>query len=348
MAIEDRSANMYNTITQRLEVVTADRIKNKLLAGNNVKGYWGTAPTGKPHIGYLVPLVKVAEFVAEGIDFTILIADLYGFLVNYDVCLETVEYRTQYYTSLITAILKSLGVPTSKVRIVRESEYSMTQPFCKDSMRMCSVASLEDIKLVGLEVTKTPMMSPLLCPIHHALDEVYLGCDFQLGGLDQLGFFAFADRCLPRIGYEPVSHLAAAIIPGLTTEKMSSSAPAETKISFLDPKDIVDKKIAGAHIRQGDISANAIMAIFQHIIFPLRLLGIPTSTMIEVRLLNGSIKQYRSYELLELDFLKGVTDQASLRSIVAETINQILEPVREQYKADAEWRLVEKLAYAVC
>jgi tyrosyl-tRNA synthetase len=100
--------------------------------------------------------------------------------------MEIVEYRAQHYASLITAILKAIGVPLSKVRIVRESSYSMTLPFWKDKMRMCSVALLEDIKAVGLEISMTPIMSTLLCPIYQALSEVYVGSDFQLGGQDQV------------------------------------------------------------------------------------------------------------------------------------------------------------------
>ena len=32
----------------------------------SVQIYWGTAITGKPHIGYLVPLAKIADFIKAG------------------------------------------------------------------------------------------------------------------------------------------------------------------------------------------------------------------------------------------------------------------------------------------
>ena len=137
------------------------------------------------------------------------------------------------------------------------------------------------------------------------------------------------------------------MIPGLREDKMSSSALAQTKILFLDSADVINDKIAGAHVEQGDISRNVIMAIFQHIIFPLRSLGIPVTDSVEVILVDGSVRQYSSYEGLEEDFLKRMTDIGSLRSVVAGTLNRILEPVRQEYEADEEWQSAEELAYSV-
>ena len=33
----------------------------KTLAERDLKIYWGTATTGKPHIGYFVPMTKIAD-----------------------------------------------------------------------------------------------------------------------------------------------------------------------------------------------------------------------------------------------------------------------------------------------
>jgi tyrosyl-tRNA synthetase len=114
------------------------------------------------------------------------IADSYAYLVNYDVSLEVVEHRAQYYACLMTAVLKSLGVPTSEIRILIESTLSFSPEFERDRMRMCAVTRIDEIRAVGPEVRDTPMISPLLCPMHQALWDAHLACDFQLGGLDQV------------------------------------------------------------------------------------------------------------------------------------------------------------------
>ncbi|KAF8425417.1 hypothetical protein L210DRAFT_3567467, partial [Boletus edulis BED1] len=37
------------------------------------KTYWGTAPTGRPHIGYYVPLTKIADFLRAGVEVKVLL-----------------------------------------------------------------------------------------------------------------------------------------------------------------------------------------------------------------------------------------------------------------------------------
>lgn len=36
----------------------------------------GTATTGRPHCGYFVPSIKIAQYLAAGCDVTILLADI--------------------------------------------------------------------------------------------------------------------------------------------------------------------------------------------------------------------------------------------------------------------------------
>lgn len=58
----------YELITRNLqEVLGGDEIK-KILAERDLKMYWGTAPTGRPHIGYFVPLTKISDFLSAGVE----------------------------------------------------------------------------------------------------------------------------------------------------------------------------------------------------------------------------------------------------------------------------------------
>jgi len=54
----------------------------KILEKRNLRIYWGTATTGAPHLGYFVPIYKIADFLQAGCHVTILFADLHGFLDN--------------------------------------------------------------------------------------------------------------------------------------------------------------------------------------------------------------------------------------------------------------------------
>ena len=47
------------------ETVGEDRL-DAILKERDVKIYWGTATTGKPHIAYFVPMIKLADFLKAG------------------------------------------------------------------------------------------------------------------------------------------------------------------------------------------------------------------------------------------------------------------------------------------
>lgn len=44
------------------ECLGEDRL-TAILKERNLKVYWGTATTGKPHIAYFVPISKIADFL---------------------------------------------------------------------------------------------------------------------------------------------------------------------------------------------------------------------------------------------------------------------------------------------
>lgn len=45
-----------------------EKINKLLTSGKNIRIYWGTAPTGRPHIGYFVPVLKIADLLKAGLN----------------------------------------------------------------------------------------------------------------------------------------------------------------------------------------------------------------------------------------------------------------------------------------
>ncbi len=58
--------------------------------------------------------MKLADFLRAGAHVTVLLADIHGFLDNLKAPIEIVQYRAEYYRFTITALLKAVGVDTSK------------------------------------------------------------------------------------------------------------------------------------------------------------------------------------------------------------------------------------------
>lgn len=90
---------------------------------------------------------------------------------------------------MLLAVFKSLGIPTNKLKFVEGSSYQLTKEYNLDNYRLCAIVTEHDAKKAGAEVVKqveSPLLSGLLYPGLQALDEQYLDCDFQFGGVDQV------------------------------------------------------------------------------------------------------------------------------------------------------------------
>ena len=116
---------------------------------------------------------------------------MHAFLDNLKAPLELVAYRTKYYQYILLAVFKSLGIPTSKLRFVEGSSYQLSKEYNLDNYKLCALVTEHDAKKAGAEVVKqveSPLLSGLLYPRLQALDEQYLDCDFQFGGVDQVSY----------------------------------------------------------------------------------------------------------------------------------------------------------------
>lgn len=146
----------------------------------------GTATTGRPHTGYFIPALKIAELLSSGCEIVILLADVHSYLDNLKAPLELVESRAKYYEKVITAILQSVGVPTEKLEFVFGSSYQKSPDYVLDVYRLSSLVSEHEAKKAGAEIVKQTDNGPLsglLYPILQVLDEEHLKVDAQLGGM---------------------------------------------------------------------------------------------------------------------------------------------------------------------
>lgn len=222
-----------------------------------------------------------------------LFADVHAFLDNLKAPIELVSARVDYYRLLITAVFRSLHLPLEQLKFVVGSSYQYDAKYNLDKYKLTSITSEHDARKAGAEVVKqvsSPLLSGLLYPLLQALDEEYLGVDFQFGGVDQVSLspcwcllseralislvtlqrkiFTYAEAYLPKIGYKKRSHLMNQMVPGLSGGKMSSSDP-NSKIDFLDPPATVKSKIQKAHCAPGEVEGNGVLAFIRHVVVPI-------------------------------------------------------------------------------
>ncbi|KAJ3562918.1 hypothetical protein NP233_g9277 [Leucocoprinus birnbaumii] len=364
----------WELISRRLqEVLGAESLKAILAEGRSPKAYWGTAPTGRPHVGYFVALTKIADFLRAGVEVKILLADVHAFLDNMKAPLELVAHRTKYYEFILKAVFTSLGIPISKLVFVQGSEYQLTKEYNMDNYRLCATVTEHDAKKAGAEVVKqveSPLLSGLLYPGLQALDEQYLDVDFQFGGVDQRKIFTFAELYLPRLGYRKRAHLMNAMVPGLAGGKMSSSDP-NSKIDFLDTPELVRKKVKAAFCEEGNVEENGLLAFVEAVLIPISQLRIdrlkgdpvleaglgdqrpfisddaPEGTVFTVERDEkfGGNSHYSSYAEIRAEFEEKKLHPKDLKTVVASCLNRLLDPIRNAYEDNEEWKKIAALAY---
>ncbi|KAG8897182.1 hypothetical protein FRB99_008386, partial [Tulasnella sp. 403] len=283
--------------------------------------------------------------------------------------LELVKLRVEYYRYLLVSVFNSLGVPISSLKFVVGSSYQLSEAYNLDNYRLCATVTEHDAKKAGAEVVKqvqNPLLSGLLYPGLQALDEEYLGCDFQFGGVDQRKIFTFAELYLPKLGYKKRAHLMNAMVPGLAGGKMSSSDP-NSKIDFLDPPATVRKKIKAAFCEEGNIEDNGLLAFVKAVLIPIvqlrreqieqGLQGVNLPVYVAENAPEGTVfsilrdekwggpSHYSNYDDLELEFKEKNVHPGDLKKAVGDAIISLLEPIQKDYESNQEWKDVTAKAY---
>ncbi|XP_063695770.1 tyrosine--tRNA ligase, cytoplasmic [Culicoides brevitarsis] len=336
------AAEKLQLIQRNLQETLGEENLKKIVAERDLKIYWGTATTGKPHIAYFVPMSKIADFLKAGCEVTILFADLHAYLDNMKAPWTLLEQRTKYYEAVIKAMLKSIDVPLDKLKFVKGSDYQLSREYTLDVYKLSSVVTQHDAKKAGAEVVKQveyPLLSGLLYPGLQALDEEYLKVDAQFGGVDQRKIFTFSEKYMPQLGYAKRIHLMNPMVPGLTGGKMSSSEE-DSKIDILDSAANVKKKIKRAFCEPGNITDNGLLSFTKHVLFSLFKEG--EGFRITRKPEFGGDVEYKKYEDLEAAFAKEEVHPGDLKASVEGYINRLLEPIRKEFDTPFYKELTEK------
>lgn len=353
----------YSLIVQNLaEVIGKNEIK-EIIAKRPLKIYWGTAPTGQIHLGYLVPLLKIADFLDAECEVTILLADLHAFLDAMKSTLEQLNTRTQYYEIIIKELLTSLNVDINKLKFVKGTEFQLAPNYTMDMYKMNSLITVNNVKHAGTEVVKqsdNPAMTSLIYPVLQALDEVYLNVDAQFGGVDQRKILMFAAEYLPKIGYKKRIHLMNPIVPGLSTvslknneinnneinnneinNKMSASNQ-KSKINVTDSANQIKKKINSAYCLEGDVDDNTLLILLDKVIFPiLNRLKLPLIIQ-KPEKFGGNKIIYNKYEDMFDDFKNKILHPADFKFGIYNALIDFLEPIRKKIDCVEMKSLIQK------
>lgn len=310
------------------EIITEQELRQLLELKEHPKGYIGLATTGKVHIGYFIPMIKVGDFLKAGFKFTILLADIHAHLDDQKTPFELLDCRVKYYKEVISAMMGSLGISTKNLEFRQGSDFQLDRGYTLDAYRLAAMNTFDRCKRAAAGVVRfgeNPKLSGFIYPILQALDEQYLNVDVQYGGIDQRKILAFARENLPKLGYKARIEVMTPMLPGLRGAKMSASEE-KSKIDLLDSADEVNNKISSAHcpIAAAD---NGILAFLKYVIMVYKNDNGEGLTIKRAEKFGGNLV-YDDYSLLEKDYVSKKLHPIDLKNAVAEEANKLLDPIR--------------------
>jgi tyrosyl-tRNA synthetase len=169
-----------------------------------------------------------------------------------------------------------------------------------------------------------------------------------------------------------------AMVPSLEGGKMSASN-ASSKIDFLDPPEVVKKKIKSAFCEEGNVAENPVLSFVLAVLIPISRLrlerevkgdsgevaegegqgaigdqrplvgdGAPEDAVFTIKKgekSGGGSVHYTSAEELKVDFAEKRIHPMDLKAAVTDAIVGLLEPIRKAFEENLEWQDAQRLGY---
>lgn len=311
------------------EIVTQEELIDLLKRKKRPSVYLGWSITGRPHIGYYLPVLKLADFLKAGFGVKLLLADLHGALDNTP--WDVLGKRYNYYAHTIPLMFKSIGAEIKNFEMVKGSDFQLKKEYLIDLLKLSTYTSIHDARRAGSEVVKfgpNPKLSGLIYPLMQALDEQYLDVDVQYGGIDQRKILMFARESLPQLGYRPRVEVMTPLIPGLVGKKMSAS-DLHSKIDLLDDPQTVEEKIRNAYCESGMVEGNGILAFLKYVIMVLKV-DRKEKFVIERPEKFGGNLEFTNYAEIEDLFVKKKLHPLDLKTALVKEINNLLLPFQKK------------------
>ena len=318
---------------QTAEILTEEELETLLKEKSTPVVYLGYAPTGRPHIGYLIPAMKIKDFVNAGLKVKILLADIHAFLDNMKSPVELAGQRADFYKEELAVLYQAIGADISKIEFIKGSDFQLEKKYVFDLYRLSALSTVERAKHAASEVVKmdeNPKLSGLIYPLMQNLDEQYLEADIQYAGMDQRKIMGFARESLPKLNYKKRVEIMTPMLPGISGGKMSAS-DATSKIDLLDSKEAIEEKINKAFCPEGEIKDNGLLMFLKYVLMVLKE-DKGEKFLVERNKKFGGNVEYKNYADLENAFLAKTLHPADLKKALARDLVDILGPVRDAFK----------------
>jgi tyrosyl-tRNA synthetase len=223
--------------------------------------FWGVAPTGDIHIGYL-PYVGVLKHLKKiGYKIIIFIGDYHGYLDSEKTEYSKIDERSQRYLSFFTR----LGFSQDDILFAKK-EYKEPQ-YIDELFKFSKYVELNkslhfaERTLKSYETKETSLADGLYV-LTQILDLEYFNVNLVLSGIDEAGIYRLGIPIIEKRYNRKVDYCYFPMMRGVYAEEMHSSNNEDNKILIFENKESMIPKLKQNRLLIEQIN-NYIFPIFQ-------------------------------------------------------------------------------------
>lgn len=339
------------------EIITEDDLRTLLETKQKPAAYDGFEPSGLLHLGSgILRAIKINDMLDAKIKFILWIADWFGYINNkmggdMELLKKTGEYFIEGW--------RACGVDTKKVQVLWTSDAVKDPDYWKGVIDVAKVATVKRTirasPIMGRSEAEMRYTAQLIYPMMQAWDPFYFKADILQLGMDQRSATILSKEIAAKIGQTPRVCVHHHLLAGLQKtkgrmgqetatlqieDKMSKSKP-QTAIYIHDSKKDVEGKINSAFCPAKIVDGNPVLEIWKYIIFR----KFESRTIKRPAKFGGNV-EIRDYKELETLYKKGDLHPLDLKKETANTVNEILVPVRKHFAKGKAKKLYETVKNA--
>ena len=372
---------MNNTIEDKIRLITKNTeevLKEEEIAPlfdkiENVKHYIGFEISGKIHLGTgLMCMSKVKDLLDAGVNCSIFLADWHSWIndkLGGD--REVIKnIAAEYFKEGLKASLKCLGGDPDKVKFILGTDlYHNNDDYWATMIEISKNCTLKrvlrSITIMGRKEGQSVDFAKLIYPPMQVADIFFQGIHLPHSGLDQRKAHVIAREVALKLKIKPLldkdnnnikpiaihHHLILGLqkppiwpVPEENLQelwasmKMSKSIP-NSAIFITEEPESIRNKLKKAFCPEKEIKFNPVLDWAKSLIFQ----NEKSELNVERPEKFGGDISFNTYHALEQSFEKGELHPADLKSAVASSIVEILEPVREHFKKPKLEAMMEEM-----
>jgi tyrosyl-tRNA synthetase len=328
------------------EVITDKELKELFETKEHPGHYIGLEISGMPHIGHLLFAgKKINDLNKAGVKTQVFLADWHTVANRkFGGDWEKIKKASEFYRKMF-----GLFCPGTKI-ILGSDLYHNNDEYWKVLMNMAVRTTMaratRPLIIDGRSQTDTLHVSHYIYPIMQAADIYALNADIPHAGMDQRRVHVLAKELFKDLGLGTIVPIHHHLLPSMAKPppmkgdeskeeivaamKMSKSK-AGSFISVIASNEEISKMIGSAWCPEKVVESNPVLLLSKWALLPIN-----GSMKVERKNEYGGNVEYTNYAELENDYKNGKLHPADLKSAVAKTLSEILEPVRKQLIKETE------------